>query len=274
LEQLLVLGLRAGPGVSAETANSITESVHSELSAIGVYAVFSNEELAATLGLERQRQLTGCAQESCMAELAGALDSKRAIIGDVTRVDADVIVNLSLIDPRNAKSIARVGKTISAPGGLGPVYEALRPMLYELVAQDPLFAEHPPTMPRGFGGLTLGVRGEFEALLPSVSPVVFGELAWKHAGVVIGAVATTNPAARVEGRFYPLVLGKVRPHLGVGATYFFSGTGLGLRGSLGATLGLQNFMVVADASYERFVVAAKGYASSAVLLSAGVGWLF
>ncbi len=273
-EQLLLLGLRPGPGVSAETANSITDSVHSELAAIGVYAVLSNEELAAILGLERQRQLSGCSQESCLAELAGAMDSKRALIGDVTRVDADVIVNLSLIDPRNAKSLGRVGKTITASSGLGPVYEALKPMLYELVAQDPLFADHPPTMPRGFGGLTLGVRAELEALLPSMSPVVFGELAWKHGGVLIGAVATTNPAARVEGRFYPVVLGKLRPHLGLGATYFLSGTGLGLRGSLGATLGLQNLQVVVDASYERFVATAKGYATQAVLISGGVGWLF
>jgi hypothetical protein len=61
--------------------------------------VTTSAEIATLLGLERQRQLMGCTDqsESCLQELAGALGTDYTLIGDVSRVDADWKVSVSVI---------------------------------------------------------------------------------------------------------------------------------------------------------------------------------
>src|SRR5690242_5299342 len=50
--------------------------------------VVTGREMAALMGLERQRQLVGCAADSnnCLAELANALGVDGLLVGDVARL--------------------------------------------------------------------------------------------------------------------------------------------------------------------------------------------
>ncbi len=240
LEKLVFLGLQPGGGVSEEAAKALSESVQSELTKLGAYSVLSTSDLSTMLGIERQKQLMGCSESSvsCMAELAGALNSKRAITGNVTRIDAEVILNVSLIDPQNAAPIARVARRISVGASLAPVYDALSDVVYELVNQDPLFKDQPFSKPRGFGGFSLGIRGEIEALLPSVSPVVYAEYDWRYFGLALSVIATTNPGGRSRRASTHSRSGKLRPHIGIGATALIRSASVAVRGSVGLTLGL------------------------------------
>lgn len=88
------------PGLSAvqldqKLADFLNEQLAQELSNQGVEVVTS-KEIAALLGMERQKQLLGCTSESssCIAELADALGSDAVLIGDVAKVGARYHVTL------------------------------------------------------------------------------------------------------------------------------------------------------------------------------------
>jgi hypothetical protein len=62
----------------------------------------------AVLGMERQRELMGCADgsSSCIAELANALGAELVATGEIARLETRIQVNLKLIDARTGKACA------------------------------------------------------------------------------------------------------------------------------------------------------------------------
>ncbi len=70
--------------------------------------VISQKEIAAVLGLERQKQLMGCGddQGSCLAELAGALGVDGILIGSVARTSAGFACNLKVVASSSGKTLA------------------------------------------------------------------------------------------------------------------------------------------------------------------------
>lgn len=69
--------------------------------------VTGRSEIAALLGMERQRQLLGCSDESsnCLAELAGALGVDGLLTGTVGKTASGYVVNTKIVDA-NGKSLA------------------------------------------------------------------------------------------------------------------------------------------------------------------------
>jgi hypothetical protein len=69
--------------------------------------VTSPRELTALLGLERQRQLLGCEDDSsCLIEIAGAIGVDAIAMGDLARVSDGYRVNLRLLSPKTGKRLA------------------------------------------------------------------------------------------------------------------------------------------------------------------------
>ncbi len=69
--------------------------------------VTSQREVSSVLGLERQRQLMGCTEDSsCLAEIAAALGVDGILIGDVAHVGSIFQANLKIIDPKSSKRLA------------------------------------------------------------------------------------------------------------------------------------------------------------------------
>ena len=66
--------------------------------------VVSSKDVAATLGLERQRQLVGCSAESssCLAELAGALGVSALLSATVARAGSNFVVSLRVTSASDA----------------------------------------------------------------------------------------------------------------------------------------------------------------------------
>lgn len=62
--------------------------------------VTTKNDLAELLGLERQRQLLGCADQgsSCIAELVGALGVGRLLSGSVAKTESGFLATLKVID--------------------------------------------------------------------------------------------------------------------------------------------------------------------------------
>jgi hypothetical protein len=226
------------------------------------------------LGIERQKQLLSCsdASGSCMTEVAGALDADRLLRGDLSRIDETIIMNLSLIDLRTSQPVGRVGRRIES-GGVSAALREVQPMLYELLNQAPEQKAAPLVLERGFGGFTVGVRGDADVLAGGIAPGVFAELSGRYVGGALTIIATTAPGVRLEVRGYPLTTRYVRPYVALGGAVF--STGVGIHGGAGVAVRLGHFQLSADAAYERFVADfTPGYSPNAVVLGLGLGWTF
>ncbi len=69
--------------------------------------VSSPRELTALLGIERQRQLLGCKEDSsCLIEIAGAIGVDGIAMGDLARVSDGFRVNLRILSPKTGKRLA------------------------------------------------------------------------------------------------------------------------------------------------------------------------
>jgi hypothetical protein len=77
--------------------------------------VVSRDEIATMLDAEAQKQLLGCDDTGCLAEIAGALDVDLLVAGSVTRLGEGLVVTLQLINQRFANVMNRVALTWSGP---------------------------------------------------------------------------------------------------------------------------------------------------------------
>jgi hypothetical protein len=74
--------------------------------------VLTQSDVAALLGAERTRQMMGCSDSGCFAELGGALGADRVVHGSIGRVGGSLVVNLSALDPRRAVTAASVSERL------------------------------------------------------------------------------------------------------------------------------------------------------------------
>ena len=75
----------------------------------------SRDEIASMLDAEAQKQMMGCDDSGCLAEIAGALDVDLLVTGSVTPLDKAYVLNLQLINQRYANVMNRVSLTWDGP---------------------------------------------------------------------------------------------------------------------------------------------------------------
>jgi hypothetical protein len=116
LPRLLVLDLAVQGSAPKELGRALGDVAAAEASRVGGSAVLSQGDVAAQLGVEKSRQMLGCAEdESCMLEIAGALSAERLLAGSVTLVEGTYLLSMKLVDARKARSLARAADTLKAP---------------------------------------------------------------------------------------------------------------------------------------------------------------
>jgi hypothetical protein len=266
------MGVRAGNEVSPEMARSLTEYVQSEVSESGVYDVISQADIAAAVGIERQKQLLGCS-ESCMADLAGALNADRLLQGEVAVIDKVALLNISLLDAQGVRVIARVSRKRPQ---VAQLLDDMRATVYELLNGAPELQGRPLELERGFGGVVVGVRGEADVFGPALVGAVTAELSGRYLGAALSVIPKATPGFRLEARAYPIELSRVRPFLCAGVTAFI--TSIGVRGGVGAAVRIGHVQIFFDVAYERYVASFRPpdevYNTNALLLSLGAGWAF
>lgn len=116
LPGLVVLSLQPGGGLEPAVATSFTEALTAEVTRTRLFKVTAQQELQTALGLERQRQLLGCAEEaqSCMAELADALGARFVMSGSLTKLGDTYQLNVQTVDSRKAQPIGRSTRLASS----------------------------------------------------------------------------------------------------------------------------------------------------------------
>jgi len=95
----------ATPGIPDEQGRALAQSVTGVLAAEAArlgYEVISSDDIAALLSMERRRQLVGCEDASCLAEIGGALGVPLMVNGSLGRVGGTYSLALTLIDTAKA----------------------------------------------------------------------------------------------------------------------------------------------------------------------------
>lgn len=107
--QVAVLDVDAGAGVLAENAATLTDVVTGEVAeGMTGCSVLARSELRALLNFETERQLAGCTDESCLAELGDALGVDRLVMGSLSKLEGHTVLALRLVDLKRARVERRV----------------------------------------------------------------------------------------------------------------------------------------------------------------------
>jgi hypothetical protein len=96
-------------GLKPELASFYTQRLAAELRLAGV-KVTSTEEISALLGIERQRQLLGCSDDSssCYAEMVQALGVDAVVTGSIAKVGDVIHISLNVTRRADASHAAVV----------------------------------------------------------------------------------------------------------------------------------------------------------------------
>jgi len=279
---MIFSGLSAGAGISEKDATAISDFIETRVAATESYQLTGPGDLKSMLGMERQRQLLGCGETSCTAELAGAFNADRLLNGSLARVGDSVLISLTLLDTRRAKAIHRVGARLKG-GSLDALLDQLEPLLNDLLGRDPL-APHAATLASADAvtssaestlEVSLGLRVEGEMLGiaaggAAIAPAVVFGISTGWVGGTLTVIAQPIPGVRLEAR--GALPGRVRPFIGLGATLF--GTAFAPRGVLGVTTRLGPVILGVDGAVEYFVSGQQRFNPLAVLVSLSAAWVF
>ena len=83
------------------------------------YQVIGGSDLVAMLETEAQKQLVGCDDSDCLAEIAGAMNADLIASSSVGQLDEGFMVNVKIINMRDATVVSRASvKTSSGDDGL------------------------------------------------------------------------------------------------------------------------------------------------------------
>src|SRR5688572_22476973 len=100
---IVVSQLQALGGVDPGTAAILTDKLVFELrKSNGFSRVISPREMGEIFTVEQNRQLAGCQDTSCLAEIAGALDADQMANGTVGLVEGSRVITLSIIELRSS----------------------------------------------------------------------------------------------------------------------------------------------------------------------------
>ena len=119
LPGLAALNLKAQRGVDASLAELISEATLSELRAARRFkSVIGSSDVAAMISAEQQKQALGCDEDSCLAQLGGALGVPYLLTGSLGAVGGRFILNLKMLWVDEARVVERVTKVFADEAAL------------------------------------------------------------------------------------------------------------------------------------------------------------
>jgi hypothetical protein len=167
-------------GINADVGRFYTEHVAQQLKLLGVEVV-TMREIESLLGMERQRELLGCAnaESSCIAELANALGTDGVLLGDIGRLGARYTINLKIVAGDSGRTLAVFsGAATSDDEVLDTLTRAARALATDATLQ---LGRAPPKPP----ALTGGPPMRKLAIMP-------GAIGVAALGIGIGLLAWSN----------------------------------------------------------------------------------
>lgn len=107
-----MLDLSSDGSIAAETARLVQDTLTVSFAKKPSLEVLSSEDIRRIVSLEAEKELLGCSQSSCLAELASAMGADLVAYGSVGSLGTLTVINLSLFDSEAQRSLGR--ETIEA----------------------------------------------------------------------------------------------------------------------------------------------------------------
>lgn len=114
-QKIVVTGLVGSDASLQRVAETLSDSLLTELEHTGRVEAIGPGDVTAMLGLERQKALLGCGSESesCLAEITSALGAPWLLTGAVVRMGKTTRVDLKLVRTRDGKVTWRDGRAMT-----------------------------------------------------------------------------------------------------------------------------------------------------------------
>ncbi|HEY3451351.1 MAG TPA: hypothetical protein VGK67_33645 [Myxococcales bacterium] len=145
--KVALMPLPEGEGVSEKTALAITEAITSEVRRVPGVQLITQQEIGSLVGLERQKTLMGCGNDSCLAELGGALGVDKMVTGNINKLGETWLFNLKLSDVKKSKIVAQADRRLRK-AAIDDLLEQIPAMVGELFGaaptKGPMRAVEPP----------------------------------------------------------------------------------------------------------------------------------
>ncbi|MCC7071642.1 MAG: hypothetical protein IT383_09980 [Deltaproteobacteria bacterium] len=170
-----------GGGIDERILDVLTDSVVKELRKLERVTVVGMDEIRAMLDLEAQKQVLGCTDVSCVAEIAEALGVDEVVIGNVAVVGETISFGLKRIDQKNATTLGQHTSRLDSSDP-ADVLVQIGPAVQELLPEVPLRPD-----------MTRGVPPEVAARIhpPPLDPWVFWSVAGSAGALTLGGVGFT-----------------------------------------------------------------------------------
>jgi TolB-like protein len=104
--RVLVLGTTA-VNIDESTVTLLNDLITESVSRHAELEVMSASEVKAMANFAADRLAAGCDEDSCLAELAGALDADYVVFGKLGRLDKTLVLTLKLFDAKEQKAVER-----------------------------------------------------------------------------------------------------------------------------------------------------------------------
>ncbi len=168
-QRLAVLKITA-QGAPADVAETLTNVVTEQAGRTPGFSAISQAELSSLLGVERQKQLLGCGDQSCLAEIGGALGARLVLSGSLGKVGESYILQLQLLDTQKAQIRDRESRTIT--GQQSELITAARDLTNRVLTGKPLDTTGKIKFAITPSGAKVVVDGKLVGTAPLDAPVV------------------------------------------------------------------------------------------------------
>ena len=114
--KLAVTGVRGRLGVDEDLVRVVEEYIVNQVARIGRFTVFGRDDITRLLDSEQQEQLSGCDEDSCLAEIGGAMGVDHLMAGSIDEVGESMLISLKIIDVRRGRVMARESERLRGAG--------------------------------------------------------------------------------------------------------------------------------------------------------------
>jgi TolB-like protein len=101
----------SSPKELADKARALTALVTAELGKRSDLKLVTSADVQRMLGLERQKEMLGCHDDSCLAEIGGALGSRYVLSGQLEKFGSKFLLTAGVFDARTATSLVKSAQT-------------------------------------------------------------------------------------------------------------------------------------------------------------------
>jgi TolB-like protein len=218
---VVVLGIKPIDESTRKTAESLTEILTTDLAKTGRFEVMAESDVGTLIGFERQKQILGCTDTGCLAEIAGAVGADYLLYGTMGKVGNQLSLDLKLADSKKASIAARDGAQVdSADQLIGAGRKVLQGILTQM------------------GFVPVKPVVEVRAQTKGAGPVPYVVLGLGGAALVAGGVLTAVTIANKESYTYSVADTQVSAGIivgGVGLAALVAGIVWAAVGSTGST---------------------------------------